>query len=123
MAILRRSWISSVLPLAWLLLSPPSIFAAEDDDEAFLRWQAEQAQAIDSGEVEGGGNANSESRASGNGISRSAFENLLRESFFGTYIFYKKLSDSDRADALGLYRETGSMTQTRALIMRRFMHR
>ncbi len=88
-----------------------------DDDDEFLRWQAEQAEQIGSPD-----DAVDPSEASLAG-SRQAFEALLKESFFGSYSFYKQLSDSDKVDVFQHYHKTGSITETRRLIMRHFMNR
>ncbi len=107
------------------LIASSGAFGA-DSDEDFLRWQAEQAEALDSDDGAASAKpaeAGEDAEAPAVVVSRAAFEKLLRESFLGSYTFYEKLSDSDKADVLAHYRKTGSIVEARRLIMRRFMHR
>ncbi len=106
-----------VFLLLWSCFFPLPASADNTEDDEFLRWQAEQAEQIGSS----GDTADSSEDATAG--SRQAFETLLKESFFGSYSFYKKLSDSDKVDVFQHYHKTGSITETRRLIMKRFMRR
>ncbi len=109
-----------VFLLLWSGLFPLPAGADDTEDDDFLRWQAEQAEQIDS--LDNTSDETTDSPEENvNAGSRQAFESLLKDSFFGSYSFYKKLSDSDKVDVFQRYHKTGSITETRRLIMKRFM--
>ncbi len=59
----------------------------------------------------------------GDYVGHREFERFLRERFPGSYVFYMKLSEVDRAEVVAEFNNSQSIGKTRKLIMERFLKR
>ncbi len=56
-------------------------------------------------------------------VSHKDFERFLRERFPGSFVFYMKLSEADKAEVVTEFNSSQSIGKTRKLIMERFLKR
>ena len=122
----RISTITRVIPLA-LWLTYPGLAVSETEDEAFLRWQTEQASNIEQPALTDVAPANTApvptlDNSSGD-LSRQNFEKLLGKQYYGSFLFYNRLSDQAKQTAYDKYQQTGDMKATRDTIMKLFSRR
>ncbi len=107
-----------------LVVSLPGLLNAQTSDEDLRRWEEEQAKMLNAAQPAPDVDEDKAPKdAPTDAGSVKSFETLLKKSFHGTYSFYLKLSDSDRAAAYQIYRETGSIVKARILIVNRYMGR
>lgn len=93
-----------------------SAFSAEDDYLQALEAEAEKLSSP-SVEVEPAAVPETESKSD-----RDRFESEL-EKHKGTYSFYRKLQEKDKAEVFKAYREGASIAEIRRMIVDRRMHR
>ncbi len=56
-------------------------------------------------------------------VGHKEFERFLRERFPGSFVFYMKLSEADKAEVVAEFNSSQSIGKTRKLIMERFLKR
>ena len=122
----RISTVTRVIPLAlWLVY--PGLAVSETEDEAFLRWQTQQAANIEAPALTDVAPANTAPEKtlenSGGDMSRQNFEKLLGKQYYGSFLFYNRLSEQSKQTAYDKYQQTGDMKATRDTIMKLFSRR
>ncbi len=108
-----------------LLVSVPLWFcvidaAADDYAEAVdaVARQIDEQDASSRKKMDHGGESNDEELTT-----RREFEEFLQERYPGSYAFYLRLVESDKAEALVEFNTSHSIARTRRLIMERFLKR
>lgn len=108
---------SRIFKFATLVFSAfVSLAFAEDD---FLRLVEEEVRKLGPPQAVDATDAVAEPRSESD---RSQFESELAR-HKGTYSFYKKLLESDKAEVFKAYQEGASFSQIRRLIINRSLHR
>lgn len=110
-----------------LLAGIGMVASSHGADDDYLKALKEETQAITSGEAAAPAAPAAETKpqqgwsASGQGLaeglpanlSQEQFEAALKSSYFGTFVFYNKLSDADKAKVYAAYQSDGQISHIR----------